>query len=1093
MARGERAPLLARGEDVERGLRDDDAANGAADASKGAREGREGRGRTRTTALALGGCAALASVAAYAMTAGSGSKAMMTASGASLGERFAANRAQMVARRRQARARANRKRAANERRMKAEREEKVNEVLMTLAKEKPEDAKTMVENAIERWEAKQAARAKASLGEDERAPKRRAARRHERRERARRSTTKGRHAHVAEARMGVGAETSVESLSRGDAAVRAKGEEKIRQVEDESDELITEISSSVVKRVGKIKAAAEAEGSEQARDAARAEAEKFVQAANERIKRIEEKTATRVSMIKDLTMQHMSYDGRNAYSAQVGQSEVANMGESETNDPDSADEQEDDEDEDEELVEDLLADGEQEQEEQEDAGSGNQVVPGTATETETGSDEEDEANEAAEEEEEDHEINKLSNVELIQLLDDKLDNLEQSNEDFKSAITEQIEGLSTRMSNLEGSSEELQDDVTEMALDEHYDNDEDGDEDGDGDEDSDSDSDSDEDGDGDGDGYPRDETIDGNYPTGNGKYPADSNGNYPTAQTVTVDENALSISAVNDQISNLTAQLQNATAAAAQAQATQEQLDQTRAELAATQAQLNARYFDLDSFRRRPVGLEPDFQTSDPTAESGAFYACDVQNQCMTGATLLTRNNKLLAMKGVCDNGAKSTDLSSGSYEMFPKHGTIDSSSTDTDNECTMEFGENSRSVWIRKENDFVIAMSKDGSAHTRCGRDVASASSIKYQCQNPKACITGYHIKNQYGNFDGDASTRTEEDLAISVVDFVCSDGSFAVDPVSLRPDYGQIRVEPEFTIGLANTPRKDGSVRRTVTPYLRLKTNTVVSDSFLLAVRVRDVTALTEQEKHGWCTQQHVQAHLNAPHTCKDGSKLCAKPAFVFNPGGSEYELKFGEQTFDLLDAQAHESARIVVENEDQANDARVKNFPMPANEEFFMFGHHYEVCVAAIERSSFKTKIIDPSTGAVKDSFYNRHLDGSAHLVGLATTGELSVTMEGGPRHFNIVAPAAPTTADLQNLQCYDNDCAISGGVAPVVSAQSQVSPQPTPQPTPAPQPTPRPNDGVATLAKESAQQKTHVTTVLDARKALEARLQDAQRRH
>jgi hypothetical protein len=66
-------------------------------------EGREGRGRTRTTALALGGCAALASVAAYAMTAGSGSKATMTASGASLGERFAANRAQMVARRRQAR------------------------------------------------------------------------------------------------------------------------------------------------------------------------------------------------------------------------------------------------------------------------------------------------------------------------------------------------------------------------------------------------------------------------------------------------------------------------------------------------------------------------------------------------------------------------------------------------------------------------------------------------------------------------------------------------------------------------------------------------------------------------------------------------------------------------------------------------------------------------------------------------------------------------------------------------------------------------------------------------------------------------------
>ena len=1073
MARGERAPLLARGEDVERGLGDDDAANGEARAT---REGREGRRRRWTTALALGGCAALASAAALAMTAGTGSKATIAASGASLGERFAANRAQMVARRRQARARANRKRAANERRVKAEREEKVNEVLMTLAKEKPEDAKTMVENAIERWEAKRAAQAEASLGEDERAPNRRAARRHERREHARRRTTKARRAHVSEARMGAGAETVVESLSRRDAAVRAKGEEKIRQVEDESDDLITEISSSVVKRVEKIKAAAEAEGSEEARDAARAEAEKFVQAANERIKRIEEKTATRVSMIKDLTVKHMSDDGRNAYLAQVGQSEVVNMGESETNDADSADEQDDDEqddDENDDLVDDLLAVGDAGEQEQEDADSDS---PGT----ETGNDGEDEANEAAEEqEEEDHEINELSNVELLQLLDDKLDDLEQSNEDFKSAITEQIEGLSTRMSNLEDSSEELQDDVTEMALDEHYD-----------------DADDEH-----GDSYPRDGTGNGDYPTGNGNYPAESNGNYPAesngnypaesngnypaAQTVTVDENALSTGALNDQISSLTTQLQNATATAAQATATQEQLDQTQAELAAVQAQLNARYFDLDFFRRRPVGLEPDFQTTDPAAESGAFYACDVQNQCMTGATLLTRNNKLLGMKGVCDNGAKSTDLTSGYYEMFPKHGTIDFSSTDADNECTMEFGENSRSVWIRKENDYVIAMSKDGTAHTRCGRDVASASSIKYQCQNPKACITGYHIKNQYGNFDGDASTRTEEDLAISVVDFVCSDGSFAVDPVSLRPDYGQIRVEPEFTIGLANTPRTDGSVRRTVTPYLRLKTNTVVSDSFLLAVRVRDVTALTEQEKHGWCTQQHVQAHLNAPHTCKDGSKLCAKPAFLFNPGGSEYELKFGEQTFDLLDAQAHESARIVIENEDQANVDRVKNFPMPANEEFFMFGHHYEVCVAAIERSRFKTKITDPSTGAVTDSFYNRHLDGSAHLVGLATTGELSVTMEGGPRHFNIVAPAAPTTADLQNLQCYNNDCAISGGVAPVVSAQSQVSTQPQPSPSPSP------NDDVATLAKEPTQQaaKTHVTSVLEARKALEARLRGA----
>ena len=42
---GERAPLLARGEDVERGLRDDDAANGAADASKGRERGTRGTGK----------------------------------------------------------------------------------------------------------------------------------------------------------------------------------------------------------------------------------------------------------------------------------------------------------------------------------------------------------------------------------------------------------------------------------------------------------------------------------------------------------------------------------------------------------------------------------------------------------------------------------------------------------------------------------------------------------------------------------------------------------------------------------------------------------------------------------------------------------------------------------------------------------------------------------------------------------------------------------------------------------------------------------------------------------------------------------------
>lgn len=58
-----------------------------------------------------------------------------------------------------------------------------------------------------------------SLGEDERASKRRASRRRERREYARRSIMKGCCVYVVEVCMGVGVEMLVESLFCGDVVV----------------------------------------------------------------------------------------------------------------------------------------------------------------------------------------------------------------------------------------------------------------------------------------------------------------------------------------------------------------------------------------------------------------------------------------------------------------------------------------------------------------------------------------------------------------------------------------------------------------------------------------------------------------------------------------------------------------------------------------------------------------------------------------------------------------------------------------------------------------------------------------------------------
>ena len=432
------------------------------------------------------------------------------------------------------------------------------------------------------------------------------------------------------------------------------------------------------------------------------------------------------------------------------------------------------------------------------------------------------------------------------------------------------------------------------------------------------------------------------------------------------------------------------------------------------------RYFDDEFFRRRPIGLEPDFETTDPSQESGLMYACPSRNTCMTGASLFVRNNELVGMRGECENGLSATDLRSSSFSLFPEFTNIDPT---LDPACYVQFGEDSRSVWIRREDAYVIAMSSDGTAATRCGRDVAAAASVRYECQNPLACITGFHVKNEYGNLDH-GKTRTPNDLAISEVDFVCSDGNFAVDPNTLRRDYGQVRVEPFFETGVAETPQEDGSTRRTLTPFLKLKTDTVVSSSFLMAIRVRDITDVPAAEQEGWCNQQTEQAHLNAFHTCKKGSKLCSKAKFLYNPDGSEYELKMGEQVFSVLDMDSHESSRIVIGNEDMTDAHHVKSFPIAPNEEFFKFGRKYQVCASAVERTKFKTEVKDKVTGALTDTFFNRHLDGSAKFIGLKKSGERSISMEGGPRHFDLETPAAPSEDEVANLHCFG--CAVSGGV-------------------------------------------------------------------
>ena len=263
-------------------------------------------------------------------------------------------------------------------------------------------------------------------------------------------------------------------------------------------------------------------------------------------------------------------------------------------------------------------------------------------------------------------------------------------------------------------------------------------------------------------------------------------------------------------------------------------------------------------------------------------------------------------------------------------------------------------------------------------------------------------------------------------------------------------------------------------MTPYLALKTNTVVSGTFLMSVRIRDVTALAPADRAGWCTQQKVQATSTTSRRVHEGSKLCAKTTSVYNPQGAEFVLKYGEQRFDLLDGDAHESSRIAITNRkdglSSASGVLAAQDSHASDEEFFKFGRSYEVCAAAIERSKFKTKLYHQSTGEVKESFFNRHLDGSARCVG--GSHSRAGGMQGGPRHFTATAPAAPTTSQMTALDC--ENCQVSGGVQPIADRQNLDGYPASPAGDPSagrPAPYPADDDAEANVHAKSIRDRLH----------------------
>ena len=304
----ERAPLLATTERV-----DCELGNGTVDREEEGARRERGRGRWVTkgrAAWVLGGCAVVAGAAACALGTRANGGSLMTWKSA-LG-----TKRENAAARRRARAVRSRREAARERRAEERRalEDHANDVLREIAREaSPEDARRMVEEAIRRVEITKKSEAfahaydMARLGDEELVddlevdphtimdPKEfakltvdeknalrrrmRTALRKVREELKTNAPSSARAKGQAAARRpgaNVAAANASAAKRRRDAAdanVRAKGEEKRKEISNDAEKLIQEIREGVEKTSSALREAAKEEGTKEAADKA---ADKFL-------------------------------------------------------------------------------------------------------------------------------------------------------------------------------------------------------------------------------------------------------------------------------------------------------------------------------------------------------------------------------------------------------------------------------------------------------------------------------------------------------------------------------------------------------------------------------------------------------------------------------------------------------------------------------------------------------------------------------------------------------------------------------------------------------------------------------------------------
>ena len=337
----ERAPLLATTAAV-----DCELGNGTVDREEEGARCERGRGRwvtKRRAAWVLGGCAVVAGAAACALGTRANGGSLMTWKTA-LG-----TKRENAAARRRARAVRSRREAARERRAEERRalEDHATDVLREIAREaSPEDARQMVEEAIRRVEITKKSEAfahaydMARLGDEELVddlevdphtimdPKEfakltvdeknalrrrmRTALRKVREELKTNAPSSARAKGQAAARRpgaNVAAANASAAKRRRDAAdanVRAKGEEKRKEISNDAEKLIQEIREGVEKTSSALREAAKEEGTKEAADKAEKDIAQLVHATNERIELIQKKTEKRLSLISAVTERHLS-------------------------------------------------------------------------------------------------------------------------------------------------------------------------------------------------------------------------------------------------------------------------------------------------------------------------------------------------------------------------------------------------------------------------------------------------------------------------------------------------------------------------------------------------------------------------------------------------------------------------------------------------------------------------------------------------------------------------------------------------------------------------------------------------------------------